>query len=85
MWLTARKVKLLGVEQPSVHFRDHLLVHKSLLSTGMVIIESMVNLDQLTQDRVWLVALPLNVAKGDGAPVRAIAIEGNGDSPAARV
>ncbi len=76
LWLTARKVRLLGLEQPSVHTREHLSVHKALLSTGMIVIETMTNLHQLTQDRVYLVALPLKLAGLDGSPARVIAIEG---------
>ena len=75
-WLTARKVKLLGIEQPSVHAVHHVEVHKALLSYGVVLIESMVNLDLLTCDRVYIAALPINLEGLDGAPVRAIAIEG---------
>ncbi len=76
LWLTARKVKLLGIEQPSVHPQYHLEVHKVLLSTGMVLIESIANLCEITQDRVYLIALPLKMVGLDGAPARVIAIEG---------
>ncbi len=76
MWLTARKIKLLGIEQPNVHLTQHQEIHKALLSTGMVLIESLANLDQLTCDRVYLVALPLAVVNLDGSPTRVIAIEG---------
>ena len=77
MWLTARKIRLLGIEQPSIHPTHHLELHKALLSTGMALIESLANLDQLSQDRVYLVALPLAVVGLDGSPVRVIAIEGD--------
>jgi len=76
LWLNARKVKLLGLEQPSVHSEHHLPVHKALLASGMVIVETMANLDQLTRDRVFLIALPLNVVGLDGCPMRVVAIEG---------
>jgi len=76
MWLTARKVKLIGLEQPSVHPQKHLEVHKALLSAGMFIVESMTNLDQITADRVYLAALPLKLEGLDGALVRAVALEG---------
>lgn len=76
LWLAARKVKLLGIEQPSVHAQHHLEVHKILLSTGMVLVESVANLDKVTQDRVYLIALPLRMVGLDGAPTRVIAVEG---------
>jgi kynurenine formamidase len=69
-------VKLLGLEQPSVHAERHLEVHKALLSAGIVLIETLANFEALTQDRVYLVALPLRLAGADGAPARVIAIEG---------
>ncbi|MCL5103050.1 MAG: cyclase family protein [Armatimonadetes bacterium] len=75
-WLTGRKIKLLGVEQPSVDIEDRTDVHKALLSSGVVLIELLTNLDQLTQDRVYLIALPLNLVGMDGSPMRVVAIEG---------
>ncbi len=76
MWLNARKVRLVGLEQPSTHPSHHLEVHKALLTQGVVLLESLANLDQLTLDRVYLVALPLNLLGADGSPMRVIAMEG---------
>lgn len=75
LWLTARKVKLLGIEQPSVHAKHHLEVHKILLSADMVLIESLANLCKVTQNRVYLIALPLKLTGLDGSPTRVIAVE----------
>ena len=75
-WLIARNVKLVAIEQPSVHPTDHINVHKSLLSHGIVLIESIANLDRLTSKRVYIAALPPNLVGMDGAPIRVIAIEG---------
>jgi len=75
-WLIARKVKLLGIEQPSVHTKRHREVHKALLSSGMVVLETVANLHEITSDRVYLAALPIKLAGLDGAPMRVIAIEG---------
>jgi kynurenine formamidase len=80
-WLVERQVALLGVEPPSVadlDNREELIgVHQVLLSAGMVIVEGLTNLDALHQEQVVFVALPLKVERGDGSPVRAIAIEGD--------
>jgi len=76
LWLTKRGVRLLGIEQPSVHREHHQEVHKALLSTGMVLIETIANLHELTCDRVYLVALPLRLVGLDGSPARVVAIEG---------
>ncbi len=79
-WCVAKKVKLLGVEGPSVADVNHLpevtLIHQILLGGGVTIVEGLTALDQLTQDRVFFAALPLRLAGGDGSPVRAFAIEG---------
>lgn len=75
-WLLARKVKLLGIEQPSVHTTLHREVHKALLSSGMVVLETVANLHEITSDRVYLAALPIKLAGLDGAPTRVVAIEG---------
>lgn len=79
-WCVEQKVKLLGVEPPSiadVNNRAELTrIHQILLSGGVTIIEGLANLDQLRQERVFFAALPLKLAGGDGCPVRAFAIEG---------
>ena len=79
-WCVAKRVKLLGVEPPSVadvnNQAEVTLIHKILLGGQVVIVEGLTNLDQLTQNRVFFVALPLKPLAGDGSPCRAIAIEG---------
>lgn len=76
-WLTARKVKLLGIEQPSVHTELGRQVHKALLYSGMALIETLANLHEITADRVYIAALPMKLAGLDGAPTRVVAIEGS--------
>ncbi len=75
-WLVYRKVKLIGVEAPSVADVNNLeevdRIHKILLGAGITIVEGLCNLDQLN-DQVFFMALPLKLADGDGSPVRAIA------------
>lgn len=75
LWLTKRKIAMLALEQPSVHLENHIEIHKTLLSNGVVLVESAANLGQITQDRVYVVALPLKLAGLDGSPIRMIAIE----------
>jgi arylformamidase len=79
-WCAARRVKILGVEPPSVADVNHLpevtRIHHILLGGGVTIVEGLAFLDQLTQARVFFAALPLKLAGGDGCPVRAFAIEG---------
>lgn len=74
-WLAERGVILLGVEQPSVHPTDHLRVHRILLSSGVILVESMANLDRIEMNDFRIVVLPMNLDVVDGSPVRAVAIE----------
>jgi len=83
-WLVEKKVALLGVEPPSVADVNNLPelteVHRILLQGNVVIVEGLANLDQLTQEVVEFIALPLRIENGDGSPVRAIAIESRSTS-----
>ena len=78
-WCVEKGVRVLGVEPPSVadvnDIEELTAVHKVLLAGGVIIVESLVNLDQIREDKVTFMAFPLKVAGGDGAPVRALAIE----------
>jgi kynurenine formamidase len=83
-WCVANKVKLLGVEPPSVADVNNLpevtRIHKILLGGGVTIVEGLCNLDQLVGPKVFFAALPLKIAAGDGCPCRAFAVEGD-DAP----
>lgn len=80
-WCSDQKVKMLGVEPPSVadvhHLPEVTLIHEILLGAGIVIVEGLVDLDQLKSDKVFFAALPLKVGGGDGCPCRAFAVEGD--------
>ncbi len=78
-WCVAKRVRMLGVEPPSVadvnNLEELTAVHKVLLEAGVVIVEGLANLDQIRCEKVTFMAFPLKVAGGDGAPVRAFALE----------
>jgi len=78
LWCVEKKVKMIGVEPPSVADVNNLpevtKIHQILLQS-VVIIEGLTNIDALQTNCVELIALPLKVEKGDGAPARVIAIE----------
>ena len=80
-WCVAHRVKILGVEPPSIADVNNLpevtRIHKILLGGGVTIVEGLAYFDQLTQPRVFFAALPLKLAGGDGCPVRAFAVEGD--------
>jgi kynurenine formamidase len=78
-WMINRKVKIAGVEAPSVadvnNIREVTHIHSLLLSAGVVIVEGLINLDLINSEKVRFIALPLKIKDCDGAPCRAIAIE----------
>lgn len=78
-WCVLKKVKLLGVEPQSVADVENLeevtQIHKILLKGNVIIIEGLKNLDLIKSKTVFLIALPLKIKDGDGAPARVIAFE----------
>ena len=78
-WLVEKKVKMLGVEPPSVADVNNLeevsQIHHILLAGGIIIIEGLKDLDQIQTESVLLFAFPLKIKDGDGAPARVIALE----------
>jgi arylformamidase len=78
-WCIDRRVRLLGVEPPSVadvnDKAELTLIHKLLLGAEIVIVEGLTNLDALSLDHVLFCAAPLKIEGGDGSPCRAFAIE----------
>ena len=78
-WLVQQEIALLGVEPPSVtdvNDREELIrIHKTLLEAGIVIVEGLARLSDIRSFDFELIALPLNVLDGDGAPARVVAIE----------
>jgi kynurenine formamidase len=80
-WLVHRGVRLLGMDTPQADSpkngrgseRDS-PVHKILLGAGMIKLEYMTNLRALGTTEFELIALPLKIREGDGAPVRCVGI-----------
>jgi arylformamidase len=72
-WLQKNGVKLLGLDLPSVDEIDSksLPNHHELARAGIAIVESL-DLSDVASGIYQLAALPLKVAGGDGAPMRAI-------------
>jgi len=78
-WCVDKKVKMLGVEPPSVadvnDVEELTAVHRILFEAGIVVVEGLANLTVLSKSKVTFIALPLKIAGGDGSPARAVAIE----------
>ena len=73
LWLQKNGVKLLGMDLPSVDEIDSksLQNHHALADAGIAIVESL-DLSGVGRGIYNFVALPLKIAGGDGAPLRAI-------------
>jgi arylformamidase len=72
-WLQKNGVKLLGMDLPSVDEIDSksLQNHHALAHAGIAIVESL-DLNDIASGIYQFAALPLKIAGGDGAPMRAI-------------
>lgn len=78
-WCVAKGVGLVGLDCLTEEPGDrHFPVHRRLLAAGIPILEYIRNLGALTERRVWLCAVPVLVEGAEGAPVRAVALEGGG-------
>jgi arylformamidase len=72
-WLGKQRVKLLGLDLPSVDSIDAkiLVNHHALAAAGVAIVESL-DLSEIEAGTYHFSALPLRITDGDAAPVRAI-------------
>jgi arylformamidase len=72
-WLRARKVKLIGLDLPSVDLIEAktLVNHHALAAAGIAIVESL-DLSEVEAGIYNFSALPLRISGGDAGPVRAI-------------
>ncbi len=70
--LARHPYRAIGIDSPSIGDAE---VHKILLGSGKVIIENLTDsLRGLIGKRFRLLCVPLRLVKGDGSPVRALAI-----------
>jgi arylformamidase len=81
-WLVQKGVRLIAMDTPSPDNPAHSRGtgkdspnHKVLLGAGVVLVEYVCNLKELSSADVELVVLPLKLKGCDGSPVRCIAIE----------
>lgn len=74
-WLVQKSMYMVALESPSVHPIKHAEVHEILLKNGVLVVETICNLDAVSKDIVQFFAAPLKLEGLDGSPVRAFAIE----------
>ena len=75
-WLLERGIKLVGLDYLSIAaYPDILGVHHLLLGAGVVLLESL-DLHPVCAGSYQLVCLPLKLSGVDGAPARAVLVQG---------
>ena len=74
-YLASRKLRMLGMDLPTPG-RDYYELHHILLAhdVEMVIVESLANLEALPGAPFTFIGFPLKLARGDGSPIRAVAM-----------
>jgi kynurenine formamidase len=76
-WLVSeRKIKAVGLDTASIDYGQStgFESHVELMTHGVPAMENLANLDRLPPTGITVVALPMKIAGGSGAPLRAIAI-----------
>lgn len=71
-YLVSQKVKMVGIDTCSVDNQDDFPVHKILLSSGVLVLENLTNLDKLVGKDFKIYALPIKFTL-DAAPTRVLA------------
>ncbi len=78
-WMASKRIGVLGVEPPAVadphNIEEITAIHRTLLRAHILIVEGLTNLEAISREKVTFIALPLKIERGDGSPVRALAIE----------
>ena len=82
--LSKKKIKCLGIDTPSPdkHNTVDFEIHKTILGSGIPIIEGLINLNKLAEskEQAFFIAMPLNIKGVEASPVRAIAVLSNSRS-----
>lgn len=76
-WLVDnRNIKAIGIDTPSIDYGQSQLFksHVILLSENIPAFENLTNLDQLPNEDFEIIALPMKIKSGTGAPLRIIAL-----------
>ena len=76
-WLVeTRRIKAVGLDTASIDYGQSTLfeTHRILYARDIPAFENLMNLDQLPARGASIVALPMKIKGGSGAPLRAVAI-----------
>lgn len=75
-WLVEQQVKAIGFDLPNIDSPGDrsFPVHMAVLEAGIIIFESLTNLDAIGQSRFTFMGLPWRLVGGSGCPIRAVAM-----------
>ena len=75
-WLVAKDVRAVGIDTASIDYGQSTLFesHRILYAANIPAFENLAALDRLPARGAFIVALPMKIAKGSGAPLRAVAV-----------
>jgi kynurenine formamidase len=75
-WLVERRIKAVGLDTASIDYGQSTLYesHRILYERDIPAFENLTNLDRLPARGAFIVALPMKIKGGTGAPLRAMAI-----------
>lgn len=79
-WLVDnRKIKSIGIDTPSIDYgqSQYFKTHVILLGQNIPAFENLTNLDKLPETGFKVIALPMKIKQGSGAPLRIVALLGN--------
>jgi kynurenine formamidase len=79
-WLAAeRKINAVGLDTPSIDYgqSQDFMTHRILCDKNMTMYENVANLEKLPPKGSWIIALPMKIKGGSGAPLRIIACVSN--------
>ncbi len=79
-WLVDnRKIKSIGIDTPSIDYgqSQYFKSHVILLGQNIPAFENLTNLDKLPETGFKVIALPMKIKQGSGAPLRIVALLGN--------
>lgn len=76
-WLaTERRIAAVGLDTPSIDYGQSTLFesHQYLFKANIPVFENVANLDALPANGAYVIALPMKIKAGSGAPLRIIAL-----------
>ncbi len=70
-----RSINLIGLDTPSIDHGPSVYfeAHRNLFEHEILVVENVTNLDLLPASGAWIIALPMKIKHGSGAPVRILA------------